>query len=159
VDRLTTGIDIPHLSLLYIDKRIRQLHTLNQTIKRVNRSYPRKTVGVVVDFIGLATNLSSISALIPRRNIGKLAQQELEELESKLPNYKEKEFAGIKLLTEKIIQNPSLRHLLRSKVRKFISFLHHGQEQLNWEQKQKIKNYILLDNNVRNAEEAVNEDK
>lgn len=160
VDRLTTGIDIPHLSLLYIDKRIRQFHTLNQTIKRVNRSNPEKSVGIVVDYIGLATNLRQVGTLIPRRNIGKLAQQELEELEKELPNInKNKEFVEIKSLTEKIIQNLSLRYLLKNKVRKFINFLHHGQEQLNQEQKDKIKNYVLLENSIRNAEEVIEESK
>ena len=57
VDMWITGFDVPCLDTMYIDKPIQQ-HTLIQTISRVNRVYPGKDKGLVVDYIGLKKNLN-----------------------------------------------------------------------------------------------------
>ena len=57
VDMWITGFDVPCLDTMYIDKPIQQ-HTLIQTISRVNRVYPGKDKGWVVDYIGLKKNLN-----------------------------------------------------------------------------------------------------
>lgn len=55
-DMLLTGFDAPVEQVMYIDKKLKE-HNLLQTIARVNRTYPGKTVGFVVDYIGLTENL------------------------------------------------------------------------------------------------------
>lgn len=53
VDMWLTGFDVPSLDTMYIDKLISQKHTIIQTISRVNRSYPGKEAGLIVDFAGI----------------------------------------------------------------------------------------------------------
>lgn len=53
VDMWLTGFDVPSLDTMYIDKLISQKHTIIQTISRVNRSYPGKESGLIVDFAGI----------------------------------------------------------------------------------------------------------
>ena len=53
-----TGFDIPCLDTMYIDKPLQQ-HTLVQTISRVNRVYPGKDKGLVVDYIGIKNNMNT----------------------------------------------------------------------------------------------------
>ena len=55
-DMWLTGTDIPTMKFLYVDKPMKG-HTLMQAIARVNRVFPGKEGGVVVDFIGIAQNL------------------------------------------------------------------------------------------------------
>lgn len=57
VDMWITGFDVPCLDTMYIDKPL-QRHTLIQTISRVNRVYPNKDKGLVVDYIGLKNNMN-----------------------------------------------------------------------------------------------------
>lgn len=56
VDMWITGFDVPSLSVMYIDKPL-QKHTLIQTISRVNRTYPGKNRGLVVDYIGIKDDM------------------------------------------------------------------------------------------------------
>ncbi|MDD3077906.1 MAG: HsdR family type I site-specific deoxyribonuclease [Paludibacter sp.] len=56
VDMWITGFDVPSLAVMYIDKPL-QRHTLIQTISRVNRTYPGKDRGLVVDYIGIKENM------------------------------------------------------------------------------------------------------
>jgi len=61
-DMLLTGFDAPIEQVMYIDKRLKE-HNLLQAIARVNRTYPGKTVGYVVDYIGLTENLKDALSL------------------------------------------------------------------------------------------------
>lgn len=56
VDMWITGFDVPALTLLYNDKPL-QKHLLIQTISRVNRKYPGKEYGMIVDYIGIRDNM------------------------------------------------------------------------------------------------------
>lgn len=56
VDMWITGFDVPCLTLLYNDKPL-QKHLLIQTISRVNRKYPGKEYGLVIDYIGIRDNM------------------------------------------------------------------------------------------------------
>ena len=58
VDMWITGFDVPCLDTMYIDKPLQQ-HTLVQTISRVNRVYPGKDKGLVVDYIGIKNNMNT----------------------------------------------------------------------------------------------------
>jgi type I restriction enzyme R subunit len=55
-DMWLTGFDVPPLHTLYIDKPM-QGHNLMQAIARVNRVYRDKTGGLVVDYLGIASDL------------------------------------------------------------------------------------------------------
>lgn len=60
-DKLLTGFDAPLLYCMYLDKPMRN-HVLLQAIARVNRPYVdeqgvRKTIGLVVDFVGVLREL------------------------------------------------------------------------------------------------------
>jgi type I restriction enzyme R subunit len=50
--KLLTGFDAPILQAQYLDKPLRD-HTLLQAICRTNRTYPGKTHGLVVDYLGI----------------------------------------------------------------------------------------------------------
>lgn len=56
VDMWMTGFDVPSLTYMYNDKPL-QKHTLIQTISRVNRKFPGKEYGLVVDYIGIRDNM------------------------------------------------------------------------------------------------------
>jgi type I restriction enzyme R subunit len=55
-DMWLTGFDAPVLHTLYVDKPMKG-HNLMQAIARVNRVYKDKEGGLVVDYIGIATDL------------------------------------------------------------------------------------------------------
>ena len=56
VDMWITGFDVPSLTYLYNDKPLKK-HLLIQTISRVNRKYPGKDYGFIVDYIGIRDNM------------------------------------------------------------------------------------------------------
>lgn len=55
-DMFLTGYDAPSLHTMYLDKPIKG-HTLMQAIARVNRVYPGKEGGLVVDYMGVGAEL------------------------------------------------------------------------------------------------------
>jgi len=55
-DMWLTGFDVPCLHTMYIDKPMRG-HTLMQAIARVNRVFKDKPGGLVVDYLGIGTDL------------------------------------------------------------------------------------------------------
>jgi len=55
-DMFLTGFDAPSLHTMYLDKPIKG-HTLMQAIARVNRVYPGKEGGLVVDYMGVGADL------------------------------------------------------------------------------------------------------
>lgn len=56
VDMWITGFDVPTLTYMYNDKPL-QKHMLIQTISRVNRKYPGKNYGMIIDYIGIRDNM------------------------------------------------------------------------------------------------------
>jgi len=61
VDMWLTGFDVPCLHTMYIDKPMKG-HTLMQAIARVNRVYKDKTGGLIVDYLGIASDLKEALA-------------------------------------------------------------------------------------------------
>jgi len=55
-DMWLTGFDVPSMHTLYIDKPMKG-HNLMQAISRVNRVYKDKPGGLVVDYLGIASDL------------------------------------------------------------------------------------------------------
>lgn len=56
VDMWITGFDVPSLTYMYNDKPLKK-HVLIQTISRVNRKYPGKDYGLIIDYIGIRDNM------------------------------------------------------------------------------------------------------
>ncbi len=75
VDMWLTGFDVPFLDTIYIDKPIQQ-HSLIQTISRVNRVYEGKEIGLVVDYIGIKSNMNNALA-----KYSKVAEDDFEDTE------------------------------------------------------------------------------
>ncbi len=57
-DKLLTGFDAPIAAVLYVDKKLKD-HALLQAIARVNRVYPDKDFGLIVDYRGIFKRLNS----------------------------------------------------------------------------------------------------
>lgn len=55
-DMWLTGFDAPVMNTMYVDKPMKG-HSLMQAIARVNRTFRDKEGGLIVDYIGIATNL------------------------------------------------------------------------------------------------------
>ncbi|WP_297453099.1 type I restriction endonuclease subunit R [Persephonella sp.] len=93
VDMWLTGFDAPVVSTMYIDKPMKN-HSLLQAIARVNRVYPGKTGGLIVDYIGITDDLKkSLSvytqdiikdAVIPIEDAVKLMLEKYEIVKSYL---------------------------------------------------------------------------
>jgi type I restriction enzyme, R subunit len=65
---LLTGFDAPVVQGLYLDRRLVE-HNLLQAIARVNRIYPDKTYGLVVDYLGIARQLKEALSVYRADNI------------------------------------------------------------------------------------------
>src|SRR5690625_7316167 len=51
-DKLLTGFDAPIEQVMYLDKPLKE-HNLLQAIARTNRTYDKKTYGLIVDYYGV----------------------------------------------------------------------------------------------------------
>lgn len=60
-EKLLTGYDAPVLYCMYLDKPMRD-HTLLQAIARINRPYPDKDSGLLVDYVGIFEDLQKALA-------------------------------------------------------------------------------------------------
>lgn len=98
-DMLLTGFDAPIEQVMYIDKKLKE-HNLLQTIARVNRTYSGKTVGYVVDYIGLTENLREALSLYSGKD-----QQDIldtfKSVESEMPVLESRYNQLIQLFTDK----------------------------------------------------------
>ncbi|CAM2776241.1 type I restriction enzyme, R subunit [Flavobacterium succinicans] len=56
IDKLLTGFDVPQTIVMYLCRKLRE-HTLLQAIARVNRVYPGKDFGYIVDYAGIMEEL------------------------------------------------------------------------------------------------------
>lgn len=61
-DMWLTGFDVPCLNTMYVDKLMRG-HNLMQAIARVNRIFKDKPGGLIVDYIGIASDLKNALAV------------------------------------------------------------------------------------------------
>jgi type I restriction enzyme, R subunit len=81
--KLLTGFDAPILQAMYLDKVLKD-HTLLQAICRVNRPFPQKTHGLIVDYIGVFDDVAQ-SITFDEENI-RQAIRGINELFDKLPS-------------------------------------------------------------------------
>ena len=67
VDMWLTGFDVPSLATMYIYKPMKG-HNLMQAIARVNRVFPNKAGGLIVDYVGIASALKEAMYNYTRRD-------------------------------------------------------------------------------------------
>ncbi len=100
VDMWLTGFDIPCLDTMFIDKPLQE-HTLIQTISRVNRVYPNKEKGLIVDYFGIKTKMREALKMFNKKDseifedIGKLVvvfKNQLDLLDRMFVNYNSNNF-------------------------------------------------------------------
>ncbi|MEW5798679.1 MAG: HsdR family type I site-specific deoxyribonuclease [Bacteroidota bacterium] len=93
VDKLLTGFDAPRNTILYLTRNLKD-HALLQAIARVNRVYPGKDFGYIIDYYGVLEELDQALKLY-----------------SSLPEYDESELTGtlenIKIEIKKLPQKHS----------------------------------------------------
>jgi type I restriction enzyme, R subunit len=73
VDMWLTGFDVPALDTMYVDKPMKA-HNLMQAIACVNRVYPGKTGGLIVDYIGLKRDLMEALKTYTKRHQDKVQE-------------------------------------------------------------------------------------
>jgi len=64
-----TGFDVPSCSTIYLDKPMRN-HTLMQTMARANRVFKDKVNGLIVDYVGVFSDLERALAIYGARGSG-----------------------------------------------------------------------------------------
>ena len=85
VDKLLTGFDAPRNKILYIDKQLSE-HNILQAIARVNRIFPDKDNGLVIDYRGIFTKMNeAVDTYVALENEG----FEREDVENTLTNVNE----------------------------------------------------------------------
>ena len=67
VDMWLTGSDVPSLATMYVYKPMRD-HNLMQAIARVNRVFPEKAGGLIVDYVGIASALKEAMKRYTKRD-------------------------------------------------------------------------------------------
>lgn len=83
VDKLLTGFDEPKNTVLYLTRNL-QGHTLLQAIARVNRVYPDKDYGYIIDYYGVIEQLDNALELY-----SSFSEFDEEELQGTLTNINE----------------------------------------------------------------------
>ncbi|HET6555720.1 MAG TPA: HsdR family type I site-specific deoxyribonuclease, partial [Prolixibacteraceae bacterium] len=83
VDKLLTGFDEPKNTVLYLTRNL-QGHKLLQAIARVNRIYPDKDFGYIIDYYGVIENLDDALQMY-----SSLKEFDAEDLEGTLININE----------------------------------------------------------------------
>lgn len=106
-DMWLTGFDVPCLNTMYIDKPMRG-HTLMQTISRVNRVFQDKPGGLIVDYLGIATDMKKALSFYsdsggkgePAEDLDKAVDVMLEKLEVVTQMFSEKSKSESDILLE-----------------------------------------------------------
>lgn len=87
-DMLLTGFDAPVEQVMYIDKKLTE-HNLLQAIARVNRTSKDKQRGFIVDYIGLANNLTDALKIYASEDAEDI-QRGFKNIDSELPILEER---------------------------------------------------------------------
>ena len=87
VDMWLTGFDVPSLATMYVYKPMRG-HNLMQAIARVNRVFPEKEGGLIVDYVGIASALKQAMQDYTNRDRQRFGNPDIRE--AALNKFKEK---------------------------------------------------------------------
>ena len=78
VDMWLTGFDVPSLATMYLYKPM-QDHNLMQAIARVNRVFPEKAGGLIVDYVGIASALKEAMKRYTKRDQNNYGNNNIKE--------------------------------------------------------------------------------
>ena len=78
VDMWLTGFDVPSLATMYVYKPMRD-HNLMQAIARVNRVFPEKAGGLIVDYVGIAAALKEAMKRYTKRDRDNYGNNDIKE--------------------------------------------------------------------------------
>jgi len=124
---LLTGFDAPVEQVLYLDRRI-EGHTLLQAIARVNRTYPGKHAGLIVDYFGVARHLGEALADYDQADV-QAAQVSIAE---ELPRLAERHRAVLEVFRSRtheianvnacvdLLADPAVRQEFEQKLKSFL---------------------------------------
>jgi type I restriction enzyme, R subunit len=79
-DKLLTGFDAPIEQVMYLDKPIKE-HNLLQAIARTNRTYDKKTYGLIVDYYGVSRFLEQALHIFNEEDV----QGALQNIDTEIP--------------------------------------------------------------------------
>lgn len=117
-DMWLTGFDVPSLHTMYIDKPMKG-HNLMQAIARVNRVYKDKPGGLIVDYLGIASDLKKALSFYsdsggkgdPAETQEAAVQVMLEKLEVVAQMFLEKPSKAYSEEFEELMNDPSVPYL------------------------------------------------
>ncbi|MFW5517263.1 MAG: type I restriction endonuclease subunit R [Segatella copri] len=78
VDMWLTGFDVPSLATMYVYKPMKD-HNLMQAIARVNRVFPEKAGGLIVDYVGIAAALKDAMKRYTKRDRDNYGNNDIKE--------------------------------------------------------------------------------
>ncbi|MBQ3806014.1 MAG: type I restriction endonuclease subunit R [Prevotella sp.] len=78
VDMWLTGFDVPSLATMYVYKPMKE-HNLMQAIARVNRVFPEKAGGLIVDYVGIASALKDAMKRYTKRDRDNYGNNDIKE--------------------------------------------------------------------------------
>ena len=78
VDMWLTGFDVPSLATMYVYKPMKE-HNLMQAIARVNRVFPEKAGGLIVDYVGIAAALKEAMKQYTKRDRDKYGDNDIKK--------------------------------------------------------------------------------
>lgn len=78
VDMWLTGFDVPSLATMYVYKPMKD-HNLMQAIARVNRVFPEKAGGLIVDYVGIASALKEAMKRYTKRDRENYGNNDIKE--------------------------------------------------------------------------------
>ena len=142
VDMWLTGFDVPALDTMYIDKPMKA-HNLMQAIARVNRVFPGKSGGLVVDYIGLKRELFDALKTYSSRDQDKIQENDeakiialdiLEILRNEFHSFDYEGFFG---------DSDKVRYDLIRNGAEFVQFMEH-RKNLFMEQTKKLKDVYKI---------------
>ncbi|WP_226639861.1 type I restriction endonuclease subunit R [Priestia flexa] len=90
-DKLLTGFDAPIEQVMYLDKPIKE-HNLLQAIARTNRTYEKKTYGLIVDYYGVSKFLEEALAIFNREDV----QGALQSIDTEIPRLQSRHRAAMR---------------------------------------------------------------
>lgn len=79
-DKLLTGFDAPIEQVMYLDKPLKE-HNLLQAVARTNRTYDKKTYGLIVDYFGISRFLEEALGIFAEQDI----QGALQNIDTEIP--------------------------------------------------------------------------
>jgi type I restriction enzyme R subunit len=89
-DKLLTGFDAPIEQVMYLDKPLKE-HNLLQAIARTNRTYNKKSYGLIVDYFGVSRFLEEALGIFTKQDV----KGALKPIDSEIPRLQSRHRAAM----------------------------------------------------------------